>query len=180
MKSYPTLAQFKVNFGTLSREAFLAKFPDPFLVIEFGKGEKGKGALGSVEDATADWDQTSWDKDRAEGRLQAIVVPVVPLTGEKGASPITLGRSAENDVVVPHPSVSKRHACFVTDQDTGALSIQDTGSTYGTTLDGQLLREGVSAPLANRSILVFAGSALATFFLAEAFYDYMHLMVESE
>jgi len=56
------------------------------------------------------------------------------------------GRSLNNDFPISHPSVSGVH-CEIIDTD-GALMVNDLGSTNGTSLDGQPLREGplVHAP----------------------------------
>jgi pSer/pThr/pTyr-binding forkhead associated (FHA) protein len=48
---------------------------------------------------------------------------------------ITLGRTANNDVVVPDVSVSRFHA-FVKAQEGGPMQIQDAKSTNGTTVNG--------------------------------------------
>jgi pSer/pThr/pTyr-binding forkhead associated (FHA) protein len=50
------------------------------------------------------------------------------------------GRSLNNDFPISHPSVSSVH-CEIIDTD-GALMVNDLGSTNGTSLDGQPLREG--------------------------------------
>src|SRR5919108_3329102 len=57
----------------------------------------------------------------------------VPLTRT-----VTVGRSADNDVTLADPTVSRRHArVVVTDSDT---LIEDAGSSHGTTVDERPLR----------------------------------------
>ncbi|MGC8833586.1 MAG: FHA domain-containing protein [Armatimonadota bacterium] len=46
-----------------------------------------------------------------------------------------IGRSPEADVLIPHPSVSRRHALIVIED--GAAYIEDLGSTNGTIIEGK-------------------------------------------
>ena len=52
---------------------------------------------------------------------------------------ISLGRSAENNFHIEHPSVSSAH-CQVTVSDSGTW-LKDLGSTAGTFVDGELVEE---------------------------------------
>jgi hypothetical protein len=58
---------------------------------------------------------------------------------ELGPGATTLGRSAENDVALEHPSISSAH-CRITLTDGGAV-LKDLGSTCGTFVGGQLVEE---------------------------------------
>ena len=52
----------------------------------------------------------------------------------EGRGPWTVGRSQENDIVIPDPNVSRRHA-RLSRADNGYV-VEDLGSTNGTLLDG--------------------------------------------
>ncbi len=60
---------------------------------------------------------------------------------------ITIGRTPDNQIVVPHPQVSARHA-QITNQG-GQLNIEDLGSGNGTFVRGQRLAKGQRVPVAN-------------------------------
>ena len=60
---------------------------------------------------------------------------------------ITIGRTPDNQIVVPHPQVSARHA-QITNQG-GQLHIEDLGSGNGTFVRGQRLAKGQRVPVAN-------------------------------
>jgi ABC-type multidrug transport system ATPase subunit/pSer/pThr/pTyr-binding forkhead associated (FHA) protein len=60
---------------------------------------------------------------------------------------ITIGRTPDNQIVVPHPQVSARHA-QITNQG-GQLSLEDLGSGNGTFVRGQRLAKGQRVPIAN-------------------------------
>ncbi|GAB2781095.1 FHA domain-containing protein [Streptomyces daliensis] len=64
---------------------------------------------------------------------------------------VTLGRSAEADVPLDDPDVSRLH-CAVTVTDGGAVTVTDLGSTNGTSVDG--------APVGGRPALFQPGATL--------------------
>lgn len=57
----------------------------------------------------------------------------VPLTAEQ----MTLGRDALNEIVLPDPEVSRRHAQVIVADDGSHLLIEDLGSTNGTFVNGR-------------------------------------------
>lgn len=64
----------------------------------------------------------------------------MPLDGR----PLTIGRAADADVVVADPLVSRHHARLA--PRSGRLVITDLGSTNGTLVNGQAVRESVVGP----------------------------------
>jgi pSer/pThr/pTyr-binding forkhead associated (FHA) protein len=124
-------------------------------------------------------EHTNWDGGGG-GKLQALAVPLKKSDRNERGDRLTIGRTVENDVVVQHLSVSKNHAFIKEDAETGRLEIWDAGSSYGTTVNGELVRKGQPHVLEDRDTLVFAASVLATYFKAESFYDYMNLMAEAD
>ena len=65
------------------------------------------------------------------------VVEIVTTDGSfplEGRGPWTVGRSQENDIVIPDPNVSRKHA-RLSRADNGYV-VEDLGSTNGTLLDG--------------------------------------------
>ncbi len=58
--------------------------------------------------------------------------------------PLTIGRAADADVVVNDPLVSRRHARLA--PRSGRLVLTDLGSTNGTIVNGQAVRESVVGP----------------------------------
>ncbi|MCZ7431489.1 FtsK/SpoIIIE domain-containing protein [Streptomyces sp. WMMC1477] len=64
---------------------------------------------------------------------------------------IRIGRSADADVVLDDPDVSRLH-CVVTVTESGAVSLADLGSTNGTTADG--------APVGERPVPLRPGASL--------------------
>ena len=56
----------------------------------------------------------------------------------------TLGREAENDFIIEHPSISKHHCEFVI-MDSG-VTVKDLDSANGTFIDGQAVSESILLP----------------------------------
>lgn len=68
---------------------------------------------------------------------------------------MTLGRSASNDLVLSQPSVSRVHASLSVDHN-GRVSVQDLGSSAGTTINGRPLSGPVI--LQSGDVISFGGA----------------------
>jgi hypothetical protein len=87
---------------------------------------------------------------RRRGGTLALVHRVFPIVkgapaGGAPARPVFVGRTADNDVVIPELSISKRHCAF--DLRGREVTISDCGSTNGTKLNGVPLDGGAPVPL---------------------------------
>jgi len=60
---------------------------------------------------------------------------------------ISIGRTPDNKIVVPHPQVSARHAQII--NQGGQLLLEDLGSGNGTFVRGQRIAKGQRVPVAN-------------------------------
>ena len=77
--------------------------------------------------------------------------------GSKAAT--IFGRNPDNtDVLVEHPSISRRHAAVLHDGK-GGLVLYDFGSTHGTYVDGKRVLGKEEVPLQNGSRIKFAESS---------------------
>jgi pSer/pThr/pTyr-binding forkhead associated (FHA) protein len=115
----------------LSREDFVARLPDPVLVV---LSELVK------EEATGDEDTQVGEiggmpgKVRNEVPAQFDALAVRKKRRGAEADRITLGRERTCDIVVRTPGISKQHACFLPGQP---LRVEDIGSQNGTFVDGK-------------------------------------------
>ena len=125
-----------------------------------GRGAATDDASGSPRSARWRW---PWRSDRAAVRTACLQptdkTPAIPLQCTLLSAPegLVIGRSAEIcHVAVLHGSVSRRHARLRIDEH-GALSVEDLGSTGGTTVNGVRLAPFSSVPLPNGATLTVAG-----------------------
>ncbi|MCB0416417.1 MAG: FHA domain-containing protein [Bdellovibrionaceae bacterium] len=81
--------------------------------------------------------------------LEQVVGPGKGRVFEMVAQSLTIGRSDDNDIVIPSNSVSRNHA-LVEIQEGGHVTIRDNGSKNGILVNGNLVRE---SPLANGDIV---------------------------
>jgi hypothetical protein len=89
-----------------------------------------------------------------------------PLAGQSfvvDRSPFSIGRSADNNLVVPEVPVSRRHACL--ELQGGRWFLRDLGSSNGTFLNRQMVKEGPQ-PLQSGDLVGIGDSAFV--FTAQA------------
>jgi hypothetical protein len=177
MDFHPSLEEFKALHGNVSKEKFLGKFHDPFLVVDLG------GLVADSHDfrtlASTSQERPTELREKAAAAAPRPVVAILTKTGRNSFNNmITLGRAGNNDVVVPHASISKFHSFFRKDFSTGLLSVWDAGSKYGTSVNGILVKQGQGAPLESGATLVLARSVPATYFTPDEFYEYMFLVTK--
>ncbi|HKG13496.1 MAG TPA: FHA domain-containing protein [Pyrinomonadaceae bacterium] len=77
-----------------------------------------------------------------------------PLTLKPGGRRLSVGRVADNDLQLEHPSVSKIHAALVLNRE-GTLLVADTGSTNGTFINGRRLSYGEARQIEDGDVVGF-------------------------
>ena len=76
------------------------------------------------------------------------------LTFRPGGRRMSVGRFADNDLQLEHPSVSKVHAALVMNRE-GTLLVADTGSTNGTFINGRRLSYGEARHIEEGDVIGF-------------------------
>jgi hypothetical protein len=89
-------------------------------------------------------------------------------TNPRANARIFLGRAPNNDLVVPHPTVSKLHAYFARDQDKWWLV--DVGSSNGTKMNGLRAPTRARVSLHDGDLLLF-GRCAFTFLSARRLFE---------
>jgi hypothetical protein len=118
----------------------------------------------AADEASAETDVSWVDAPRTGAPL---VLEVPPLPG--GIGGLILGRTDANDIIVPHPSVSRLHAVLHYEPHGRSWSVTDAGSRNGTVVDGRVIPHMRSAQLPDRALLRVGGVQLR-FLLATTFW----------
>ncbi|MBI5496868.1 MAG: FHA domain-containing protein [Deltaproteobacteria bacterium] len=109
-------------------------------------------------------------------RIRDQVFPILkPGEALKDGTRIFLGRVASNDLVVPHPTVSKLHAYFVREKDRWWLV--DVGSSNGTKLNGMRAPVRAKVSINDGDTLLF-GRCAFTFMSARRLFERLTAMPE--
>ncbi|MBI3724122.1 FHA domain-containing protein [bacterium] len=158
-----TLLPFEIYVPRIAAgiEEFLKQHESPFLVVETLEEIPGMVSPGDLLLAT-----------RKGGRAQARRM-VSPIAKRPGANPfadlISVGRGANNDIVIVGLAMSKVHAYFVRTGDAG-WSIQDAGSMNGTAVRRERLApKGPPTPVCDGDVVQFGDNVLANFMTPESF-----------
>ncbi len=161
----------------LGRDGFLAAAAPAALVRDRkpGGGAGGSGAQTLTldderEDTGVSQVEYVSDETLPFGKDVPDELEVYPLTKKPGASfpdRITIGRTANNDVVVADSSISRLHAYVKRVGDDWMVA--DAGSKNGSWLKGAELVARKEQPLASRALLRF-GDVDVTFYLAADLY----------
>jgi len=114
----------------LELDAFEARYGTAFLMVTAAGlgGPKGSSGTELLLDGIDD------DPGARTANLAVVVYPLRPKDGSAGHL-VTMGRDSRHDVVVPGPSVSRFQAIAKRDPE-GSFTLQDMGSTNGTSVNG--------------------------------------------
>jgi hypothetical protein len=129
MPSY--LADFEAEYLRLGPQAFVRAFPSPVFVVA-----GIAGALGDNSSKSGTMVATSVSAMMQASALDGRVFSVV--RGKSaGPGPVSIGRTADNDVAIPEYTISTHH-CLLAMVD-GEYRLTDMGATNGTRVDGNPL-----------------------------------------
>ncbi len=144
---------------TLSREAFLADYPHPFLLeLTVVEPTKDEGALdfATVVDLTASKLGRGGDSD--ERVTAGSRVGAIKKYGSTFPGKVTVGRTSNNDCILSDGRVSKLHSWFLQNADDEWV-LCDAESSNGTFHNGERLESMGKARVANRDQIGFGGRA---------------------
>jgi hypothetical protein len=158
------LGEFDHDARLLDLETFRALHGEAFFVHY--------GALESLSPASALRGTVNSEELRIDGPWlhQYFVFRLRKAPGEQLDVPICIGRTSENDVVIPDESLSRRHAqvSSIAYSESSPWVIRDLGSTNGTYVDDMRLPRDVPPNIVTGS-RVRLGSVELTFLLAREF-----------
>jgi hypothetical protein len=149
---------------SLSVEAFDKRYAHPFLL-----GREVLEEEFSFATAIANVEEPQILSKKEGLHIRDWVLPVHK-AGSLAAGPVRLfvGRSSNNDLPIPHPTVSKLHAYF--SHEDGKWWIVDVGSSNGTTVNGMKAPPRAKTALYDNDVVVF-GRCAFSFLTARSLYD---------
>jgi hypothetical protein len=134
------LEDFARELRQIGEVGFQRRHVAPVLIVT---GRAGKPGAGVADDFFASRPTTMSHRSASLALIHR-VFPIVKAAGAQ-IGPISVGRTAENDVIIPEQSISKRHCTFELGE--GTMAIRDAGSTNGTLLNGSPLAPDAAVPL---------------------------------
>jgi hypothetical protein len=138
------LEQFAEQLRDVGVESFQRLYPWPFLVA--------LGMAGDIQESRSSGTSiiNLADGVLERGRISGRVFPLVK-TRYSPKGPITIGRTSENDVVIPEYSVSRKH-CFIA-VVAGSYRVTDWGSANGTLVNEIDIGKMAPCPLRGGEII---------------------------
>jgi pSer/pThr/pTyr-binding forkhead associated (FHA) protein len=165
------LDAFRPDALNLSRVDFEQKHASAFLLLTAAELRVPKGP------ATTEVKVSGLDEPASErtASLSLLAYPVVRTERSVGHL-VTVGRTSNNDVVIPDLSISRFHA-FLKPAADGRFQVQDANSTNGTTVNGSSvpaqghgsaveLKSGDNVRLGQVELTFLSAEALREFVLA--------------
>lgn len=150
------------------RDAFLARHPSPFLVLDALGGDPDAEVFATVGGVQRPVKVVIKEGAAPNPRARAAVVEKRKGANEF-ANMITLGRAGNNDIALEVSSVSKFHAYFTKDPQDGQWYLHDAGSSNGTWIDGERLAASQGrAKLRDGAAIQLGPDARARFFQPQA------------
>jgi len=168
---HETVLDYLHSFKGLGPEQFLANYKHPFLVENY-LAPSSKIKLARVETISEfelnDIPSPS-SKEEDESLLQARVIPLEKRDIDSSERMIFVGRSANNDIVLPNKMVSKLHAYFSKVPGSGVTQLVDMNSTNGTYVNGTRLAPSVKSSLQDEDVISFGPETKLEFFSPASF-----------
>ena len=139
----------------LDEQAFLARYPDPVLLVEPFSSQETMGYQTRVPAP-----ETGHDRG------------VVLLSKREEANAfrlmVTIGRAKNNDVLIPADDISKFHAYLLRRPRQEGVFFADAGSTFGTKVNGEQLAPRQPVELHSGASIEF-GTVRTTYYSPESF-----------
>ena len=131
------LEAFSEDAGSLSPEEFESRHGSGFFLLTATKINNPRDSYSTDVQLLSDEE----DGSAHTGSLSTLVFPL-----QSAVHIVTVGRASGNDVVIPDPSVSRKHALMKRGEG-GAFLMLDAGSSNGTTVNGNsVLSRGHGPP----------------------------------
>jgi hypothetical protein len=175
---YKNLAHYLAAYADVSLTKFTTSHPAGFLVEKTQKSlDKDvifQFSTKSLEDPEI---LEALKKGTVLGdALEARVLEIKGKKADRTITNVTIGRSAQNDIILYNKMVSKSHAYLEIDKTAEGCSLVDVGSKNGTLLNDDELTPYQSYPLKDGDEISFGPETKVVYFSAITFHDFLAQM----
>ena len=172
---YKNLAHYLSSISGLPSTAFAKTYPDGFLVE---KSQKSLDKEVIFQFSTKSFEDPEVLEAQKHGVtfgdvLEARVIEIRERKESNTPSQISIGRAAQNDIILYNKLVSKSHAYLEVPETGGNCSIVDVGSKNGTLLNGDEIAPNKTYPLADGDEISFGPETTVVYFSSRTFHDFL-------
>jgi hypothetical protein len=159
------------NLEELGTKEFLATYPHPVLLENYfaASSRKKLARVETVSELDLERFHSSTGRLQNDTFLQARVIPLEKRDKSSAERMLFVGRSPDNDIVLPNKMVSKLHAYFCQVPGSEIVQLVDMNSTNGTFINDCRLPPSVKTNLKDADIISFGPEIRLEFFSARSF-----------
>jgi hypothetical protein len=172
---YKKLSYYLSNFGDLSISEIIRSYPHGLFV---GKSEDILDSSAIFQFKTQhlqerdDINQLERDSLRTN-ILETRVIEIKKKRDRNNNNVVTIGRSADNDIVLYNKMISKSHAYLEISGEDHSVLLTDLGSANGTFVNGKRMELTEKSELTVGDELSFGPETKLIYLSSEAFYEYL-------
>jgi hypothetical protein len=172
---YKNLAHYLSATTSMPAKAFTEMYPDGFLVE---KTQKSMDKEVIFQFSTKSFEDEDVLRAQKQGMalgdiLEARVIEIKERKEATTPSHVTIGRAAQNDIILYNKMVSKDHAYLEITQKGEKCSLVDVGSKNGTLLNGDGLTPNKTYPLSDGDEISFGPETKVVYFSSSTFHEFL-------
>ena len=172
---YKNLAHYLSATSSIPSKAFAEMHPDGFLVE---KTQKSMDKEVIFQFSTKSFEDEEVLRAQKQGVvlgdiLEARVIEIKERKEGAAASHVTIGRAAQNDIILYNKMVSKDHAYLEIPEKGGNCSLVDVGSKNGTLLNGDEVTPNKTYPLRDGDEISFGPETKVVYFSSRTFHEFL-------
>ncbi len=175
VKEFQDIKTFWLGNKYLSKSAFIKAHPYPFLV-DSGQAELGRPITDFATLASSGEADKKMFSQMIRVNMDSRIFKVLKKGDSSFPNKITVGRSANNDIVIEHQSISKFHAFFSINELNYNHELTDVNSMNGTKLNGKALEAMKKSEVNNGDVITFGTDLSFVFLLARDLFSRIRIM----
>jgi hypothetical protein len=172
---YKNLAHYLSATTSMPAKTFTEMYPDGFLVE---KTQKSMDKEVIFQFSTKSFEDEEVLRAQKHGValgdiLEARVIEIKERKESTTPLHVTVGRAAQNDIILYNKMVSKDHAYLEVSQKGGNCSLVDVGSKNGTLLNGDEMTPNKTYPLRDGDEISFGPETKVVYFSSRTFHEFL-------